>query len=165
MDDVKAARRRINPKDRKNELRKEIADCQKKFLRIIVQITGKLHAKNKRDGDLAELREQISIAVKDAPEDIFKTAGEYVWEFREDIRVGNVRKFLGMDFTEEVEKNTIDSSEVEQVKLLITKIKRTWRLLGEHEQKELIKDVQRLVAKYAQWQDHKNQLKGLKAKK
>jgi hypothetical protein len=163
--DAKTRRQRVNPVDRKNELKAEIADCQKKFLRIIVQITNKLHAKNKRDGDLAELKEQIKIAVRDAPEDIFQEAGRYVWEYREDIRVGNVKKFLGMDYTTEVNKKTSDTEEAAQIQTLITKIKRTWRLLGDVEQKELIKDVQKLVAKYAQWQANKNQLKELKEKK
>ena len=163
--DETVARRRINPTDRKNELKKEIAECQKSFLRVIVQITNKLHNKNKRDGDLAELKEQISVAARDAPEDIFRNAGEYVWEYREDIRLGEVKKFLGMDFKDEVEKKVTDSSEAEQVQLLITKIKRTWRLLGDVEQKDLIKDVQKLVAKYAQWEAHTRELKSFDEKK
>lgn len=162
--DAKTQRRRVNPVNRKNELKKAIAECQRLFLRTIVQITKNLHAKNKRDGDLAELKEQISIAVRDAPEDIFLEAGKYLWGYREDISRGEVKKFLGMDYTKEVDKKTKDSAEAEQVQKLITKIKRTWKLLNDIEQKNIIKDVQKMLAKYVQWQGHKNQLLALKSK-
>ena len=156
MDDGTIARRRVDPRKKRKQLRKQRDDSIKDFCRTILQIARAMHTKNKQDLDLSELYEQLKIGIKDTPMDVFEPAGEYVWDNRVHIGKGDMKKFMKRDYTKDIKEGLAkddirDSSEVEKVQLLITKIKRTWRLFNSVEQGDKTKKLQNLLKQRAIW--------------
>lgn len=157
-EDGSRARRRIDP----NKLRKTLEDTQdvavKEFCRTVQAIAKSMHNKNKQDTDLAELREHLTIAIKDMPLDLFERAGSYVWQYREDISKGNVDTFLKKDYKEEIANEVEDESEIEKVAGLISKIKRTWRFFNAVEQQDMISKFKTLIKHYAAYEGARREL-------
>ena len=128
------------------------------FCKTIQGMVKSMHTKNKADADIAQMREQMTIAIKEVPVDIFLRAGKHVWTYREDIAKGEVKSFLENDYQKEIEGEVADESEKEQVTNLIKKIKRTWRFFNTTEQADMIKKVQNLVKQYAIYESAKREL-------
>ncbi len=128
------------------------------FCKTLQGIVKSMHTKNKADADIAQMREQMTIAVKEVPLDIFLRAGKHVWTYRADIAKGDVQSFLTNDYQKEIEGEIEDVSEKEQVTELIKKIKRTWRFFNTTEQEDMIKKVQNLVKQYAIYEAAKREL-------
>jgi hypothetical protein len=134
----------------------------KDFCRTLSAIAKSMHNKNKADTDLSELREHLSVAIKDVPLDIFLEAGKHVWDNRKDIFAGSIEGFLKNDYKKEITGYVKDESEQEYYGQMVAKIKRTWRFFNTDEKAEMIKKVQNLVKQYAIYEAAKRELKGEK---
>lgn len=165
--DNSSGKRKQDPRQLRKKYQKDCDNAVKKFCRTLLLIAKAMHSKNKLDNDINELYEQLKIAVRDIPMDVFELAGEYVWENRENIAKGNMKEFLRKDYKEEIEteiakgNHISDSADVESVQKLISKIKRTWRLLNDTEQKDMTKKLQTLLEQYATWEGRRRLLKKL----
>jgi len=157
-EDGSRARRRIDPNKLRKTLEAKQDESVKEFCRTVQAIAKSMHNKNKQDTDLAELREHLTIAIKDMPLDLFERAGAYVWEYRDDIAKGNVDTFLKKDYKQEIADEVEDESEVEKVAGLIGKIKRTWRFFNQVEQQDMISKFQTLVKHYAAYEGSRREL-------
>jgi hypothetical protein len=135
--------------------------CIKNFCRTLQGIVKSMHNKNKQDMDLAEMREHLSIGVKDAPLEIFKKAGSHIWKYREDIYNSNVDEFLKKDYSEEIAEEVSDEKEVKKAHDLIAKIKRTWRFFNNGEKEDMIERCQNLVRQYAIYEDAARKIEAL----
>jgi len=144
----------------KKELKSEQDACVKNFCRTVQSIVKSLHNKNKQDMDLAEMRELLTVGVKDAPLKIFQEVGSHIWKYREDIYESNVEAFLKRDYKEELEVIE-DESEIERASQLIHKIKRAWRTFNSNEKEDLIERCQNLVRQYAIYENAARKLEKL----
>ena len=165
-EDGSLARRRVDPRKKKKELRAQRDKAVKEFCRTMLLMAKAMHTKNKQDYDLSELYEQLKIGVKDVPLDLMEVAGEHISNNREDIAKGNVKEFMKRDYTKEIKEglereNIRDTSEFEKVQMLITKIKRTWRYFNAVEQGDMTKKLQNMLKQYATWVHTKRELKKL----
>lgn len=134
----------------------------KDFLRTLTGIVKAMHNKNKQDSEITEIKELMSIAVKDLPLDTFLQAGQHVWNYRADIAAGNIEAFLKNDYKKEIEGYIEDDSEKEHYSQMVAKIKRTWRFFNAEEQADIVKKVQNMLKQYANYESTKRELEKLK---
>lgn len=139
----------------KRQLRETRDQAIRDFTNGLSFLASAALSKNKRDDDFQRRFDEFSLAKRDAPEGVLKIAGPPLWDFREDIKAGNVDRFLKSDFKDEIVKyadGRIPNSDlIEEDQELINKIKRSWHLFTPAEQGEMVKRVQGLVANYAQY--------------
>lgn len=145
------------PKNRllqKRELRESKDTCTKNFINELTQLAAAAISKNKKDEDFRKRYDEYNIAKRDAPDEVLKIAGPPIWDYREDIKQGNVTKFLKADYLDDIKKyadRVPDVDFIESERMLIEKIKRTWHLFTEPEKEVMVKRVQKLVGLYAQY--------------
>ena len=164
--DGSSARKRLDPKTARKTFVKKQEECISKFNRTLGQISKSLYNKNKLDTDILEMKEQLEVALKEVPLDIFERAGQYIWTYRKEIANGKVDEFLKKDYKEEVTKEVkkendgyADESEIQRILAFITTIKRTWRFFNTTEQGEIVKKFQELLTQYATYEDCRRQIK------
>ena len=140
----------------KRKLREESEDIVRKFgqsLSFIIETGAK---KLSRDSDFGEVREQFLIAKRNNPEDLIKLSGPPIWQYREQIKNGDIQHFLEKDFTEDIESfgkdesgHSVSREELEKSAKLVQNIKKTWTTCSKKEQSILVKKVQILLSLYA----------------
>lgn len=138
----------------KRELREQRDECIKSFINELTKLAGAAVNKNKTDDDFRRYFDEYNIAKRDAPDEIVKMAGPPLWDYRDDIKKGNVDKFLKSDFTEDIMKyadHIPDADFIEEDRILIEKVKRSWHLFTQPEQQFMVGRVQKLVSLYAQY--------------
>lgn len=152
-------------KNRKTLVQKQ-EECVKEFNRTLSQISKSMYNKNKLDNDILEMKEQLEVALKEVPLDIFERVGEYIWKYREDIAAGKADEFLKKDYKEEVmieitkkSNENVDETEIQRILMFITTVKRTWRFFNAKEQDEIIAKFQDLLKHYATHEDCRRRIK------
>jgi hypothetical protein len=139
----------------KRELRETRDKAIKGFIDNLNYLVKATASKNKDDEDFKRRVDEYNIAKKEAPEGVLKLSGPPIWDYREDIKVGNVDKFLKSDFKEDIVKYSdgkIPNADlIEEDQALIEKVKRSWHLLTPPEQEIMKKKVQQMVIFYAQY--------------
>jgi hypothetical protein len=156
----------MDSKRTRKDLIQKQEECVKLFNRILAQISKSMYNKNKLDNDIIEMKEQLEVALKEIPLDIFERAGEYIWKYREEIAASKVDEFLKKDYKEDVitefkkEKNgNVDETEIQRILAFITTVKRTWRFFNSTEQGEIVKKFQELLKQYATHEDCRRQIR------
>jgi len=122
------------------------------FTKEMTFVVNSMHARNKKDEDITEIRDGYMIAKKENPECIIMQAGPYFWKYRETIKEGNANALLKNDFKDEiteVQGTLPDYSGFDKVQPVMNKIKRTWNLLTPIEQDIMKKKFNKMVAHYA----------------
>lgn len=169
--DGSVARKRMDPKKTRKALTVKQEECVKEFNRTLLQISKSMYNKNKLDGDIIEMKEQLEVALKEVPLDIFERAGEYIWRYREEIAAGKADEFLKKDYKEEViaevkkeNDGNADETEIQRILAFITTVKRTWRFFNATEQSDIVKKFQELLKQYATHEDCRRQIKKIDEK-
>jgi hypothetical protein len=139
----------------KRELRETRDEAIKGFINNLTYLVKAALTKNKDDEDLKRRADEFNIAKQEAPEGVLKISGPPIWDYRDDIKAGNVDRFLKSDFKEDIVKysdRTIPNEDlIEDDQILIEKVKRSWHLLTPQEQEMMKKKVQGMVGYYAQY--------------
>jgi len=138
----------------KRQYRETRDKCIKEFINELTQLAGAAISKNKKDDDFRRRYDEYNIAKRDAPDEIVRLSGPPIWDYREDIMRGNIDKFLKADYREDIKKyadRIPDVDYIEDERMLIEKIKRTWHLFQPAEQEVMLRRVQNLVSLYAQY--------------
>lgn len=169
--DGSVARKRMDPKKTRKTLLQKQEECVKEFNRTLAQISKSMYNKNKLDNDIIEMKEQLEVALKEVPLDIFERVGEYIWKYREDIAAGKAEDFLKKDYKEEVvaevkneNDGNADETEIQRILAFITTVKRTWRFFNATEQGEIVKKFQDLLRHYATHEDCRRQIRKIDEK-
>jgi hypothetical protein len=138
----------------KRELRDLKDKCTRDFINELSQLAGAAISKNKNDADFRKRFDEFNLAKQEAPDEVLKIAGPPIWDYREDIAKGNVNKFLKADYYEDIKRyadKVPDADYIEDERVLIEKVKRTWHLFTKPEQEVMTKRVQSLISLYAQY--------------
>lgn len=124
-----------------------------KFVNVMTAIINAVHGKSKRDNDFNTVRDGFMAVKNIDPECVIMVAGPYVWKYREFIMSGNLKPLLEKDFKSEIddEQDGIKKSglSLDQIYILVEKIKKIWTDFTLAEQGVLKLKFQELVKQYA----------------
>ena len=123
----------------------------KECINELVFIINSMCNKNKKDGDIQEIRDGFMVAKGENPVAIIMNAGPYFWKYRTHIERGDVNSLLNMEYKEEiseVQESLADNSKFEKISVVMQKVKRTWHLLTPTEQETMKKKFKLILIKY-----------------
>lgn len=149
------------------ECNKVKEDCVKGFNDVMTFIINALHSVNKSDDDIITIRDSYLTAKTESPDCIILQAGPYVWKYREEISSENINSLLKNEYNNEittVQQTLPDASKMDQIQILLAKVKRSWHLITPMEQTTLKKKFKDLLKQYATYSMVDKKLESLSVK-
>jgi hypothetical protein len=142
---------------RKNELRREKDAIIREYLSALNYVVEVGRQKISNDPEFDRVREEFMVARRNNPDDLVRLSGPLLWEYREQIKTGEIEFFVNKDFTSDVEKfgdkagKKITQSEMDRSVVLISNIKKSWNGCSPAEQKSLVSKTQSLLTSYVKY--------------
>jgi len=134
--------------------------AMKEYNQKITYLVNCIYMKRKRDDDIAQIKERISLLRTTDPIMLIERSGPLLVKYKDQILKGDVKFFMDNDFQEDIDEQSSQHGDTgHNPHELMLKIKETWGHFNPAEHNIIIQTVQIMLQKFAQYLFNDRELK------